>query len=102
MDGNELARILTAGVDLDKVAGVFNALGMKAEYSEESVARIDEVVRELCDDAAAAKRAERPRDERKALRDKIELYQTARGVLMGLRGQRAGDVTAVPGTVGSD
>lgn len=71
--------------DFDAIAEVLNELGLPAEYSPEAIEKINEAANVLCDEAADLKRADAPREERRAVMLRVDAHVAAREYLAKLR-----------------
>jgi len=96
----EIVAALFAGIDLNGAHAVLKKLGLPVAYSDEAVATINARANELAGEAAALKRADAPRAERKAVREQVDRLVTARAVLYRLRPAQPGDVIATATPMG--
>ena len=90
------------GIDVDDAEKQLRELELPLEYSDAAVRTLNSETDKIASQAAKLKRAESPRAERKALRERVDRLVNARALLYRLRPAQPGDVTVEPGPVGGD
>ena len=87
-------------IDIGAAQAVLKDLGLPLAYSDEAIAKINTETNVLCDEAAALKRAEARRSERRDVKEQVDRLVNTRAFLYRLRGNRPGDVTTTVASVG--
>lgn len=84
---------------LDSVAALMEQFDLSS-YSEDTIAQLNAAANQLSDEAALLKRAEAPRAERLAVKERIARLVIARDVVQRLRTAQPGDVVVGTATLG--